>query len=36
MPDGESLTYAEMSDTQKDAVSHRSKAIKLFIEKFEG
>jgi non-canonical purine NTP pyrophosphatase (RdgB/HAM1 family) len=26
LPDGESKTYAEMSDTQKDAVSHRGRA----------
>lgn len=33
VPDGQLLTYAEMSAEQKDNVSHRSVAIKLFINK---
>ncbi|MNQ85586.1 Non-canonical purine NTP pyrophosphatase [compost metagenome] len=32
VPDGHNLTYAEMSGDQKDTVSHRSTAIKLFID----
>jgi len=32
VPDGQSLTYAEMTEDQKDSVSHRSVAIKLFID----
>lgn len=36
VPEGQSLTYAEMSDEQKDGVSHRSVAIKKFIDKFKG
>lgn len=32
VPDGESLTYGEMSSEQKDQVSHRSVAIRLFID----
>lgn len=31
IPDGQTLTYAEMSPTQKDTMSHRSVAIRLFI-----
>jgi len=34
VPNGQNLTYAEMSAEQKDEVSHRSIAIKLFLEKF--
>lgn len=33
IPDGSTKTYGEMTMKEKDAVSHRSKAIKLFIEK---
>ncbi len=33
VPEGQSLTYAEMPASQKDTVSHRSIAIKLLIEK---
>ncbi|MEO8691776.1 MAG: non-canonical purine NTP pyrophosphatase [Candidatus Saccharimonas sp.] len=32
VPEGQSLTYAEMSEEQKDSVSHRSVAIKLFVD----
>jgi non-canonical purine NTP pyrophosphatase (RdgB/HAM1 family) len=32
VPEGQSLTYAEMSGEQKDRVSHRSAAIKLFVD----
>ena len=31
VPDGFDKTYAEMSDDEKDAVSHRQKAIRLFV-----
>ncbi len=31
VPEGQDLTYAEMTAEQKDTVSHRSVAIKLFI-----
>lgn len=33
MPDGETLTYAEMTKEKKNSLSHRSKAIRLLIEK---
>lgn len=33
VPNGHTLTYAEMPGEEKDAVSHRSVAIKLFVEK---
>jgi inosine triphosphate pyrophosphatase len=33
VPDGETLTYAEMDDEKKNSLSHRHKAIKLLIEK---
>ena len=33
VPDGETLTYAEMDAAQKNSLSHRSKAIRLLIEK---
>ncbi len=33
VPEGQSLTYAEMPASQKDTVSHRSIAINLLIEK---
>jgi XTP/dITP diphosphohydrolase len=32
MPNGQTKTYAEMSAKEKDAVSHRSKAITNFIK----
>lgn len=32
VPEGQNLTYAEMSGEQKDSVSHRSVAIKLFVD----
>lgn len=32
VPQGQDLTYAEMSSEQKDNVSHRSVAIKLFVD----
>jgi non-canonical purine NTP pyrophosphatase (RdgB/HAM1 family) len=35
VPEGSDRTYAEMSDTEKDGVSHRSVAIKLFIQKLK-
>lgn len=35
VPSGQNFTYAEMSEGQKDTVSHRSVAIKLFVEKFK-
>lgn len=33
VPEGETLTYAEMDDDKKNSLSHRRKAIKLLIEK---
>ena len=30
-PEGHELTYAEMSSTQKNIISHRSKALQKFI-----
>lgn len=33
VPDGETLTYAEMDNTKKNALSHRHKAIQLLIDK---
>ena len=33
MPDGETLTYAEMDVAQKNSMSHSNKAIRLLIEK---
>lgn len=33
VPDGETLTYAEMSDEKKNLLSHRHKAIRLLVEK---
>ena len=35
VPDGETQTFSEMDPDKKNSLSHRSKAIKLFIEKFE-
>ena len=32
VPDGYEVTYAEMNDSQKDNVSHRAKAVQLFVE----
>ena len=32
VPDGYDKTYAEMTSEEKDAVSHRQKAIKMFVE----
>lgn len=32
VPDGQTLSYAEMSEEQKDGVSHRSVAIKIFLD----
>ena len=32
VPDGQNLTYAEMGGEEKDKVSHRSVAIRLFVE----
>lgn len=34
MPDGSNKTYGEMTPDEKNTVSHRSKAIRLFVEKF--
>ena len=34
MPNGSDKTYGEMTAQEKDVVSHRSKAIRLFLEKF--
>lgn len=33
VPDGETLTYAEMADEKKNSLSHRHKAIQLLVEK---
>jgi len=33
--DGQDLTYGEMSHDQKDAISHRAQAMKLFWEAFD-
>ena len=33
MPDGESRTVAEMSDDEKNAISHRANALKALVEK---
>lgn len=35
VPDGETQTFSEMDPAKKNALSHRAKAIKLFLEKFE-
>lgn len=35
IPDGETQTFSEMDPAKKNSLSHRSKAIGLFIEKFE-
>lgn len=35
VPTGHERTYAEMSGEEKDEVSHRSVAVKLFVEKFK-
>jgi len=32
VPDGHNKTYAEMSSDEKDKVSHRQKAIKMFVD----
>jgi non-canonical purine NTP pyrophosphatase (RdgB/HAM1 family) len=32
VPDGHDKTYAEMTGQEKDAVSHRQKAIKMFVD----
>lgn len=34
MPDGETQTFSEMELSKKNSLSHRSKAIELFLEKF--
>ena len=34
VPDGHAKTYAEMTSEEKDLVSHRSKALKLFAKKY--
>jgi inosine triphosphate pyrophosphatase len=34
IPDGFDLTYAEMTPEQKNGISHRSRAIKMFIDTF--
>ena len=33
VPDGETLTYAEMNEEKKNSLSHRHKAIQLIVEK---
>jgi non-canonical purine NTP pyrophosphatase (RdgB/HAM1 family) len=33
IPEGQSITYGEMTPAEKDAVSHRAKAVKLLIDK---
>ena len=33
VPDGESRTVAEMSDDEKNAISHRANALKALVEK---
>lgn len=35
VPDGETQTYAEMSEAKKNSLSHRQKAIRLLIEKLQ-
>lgn len=35
VPNGEIETYAQMSSEKKDSVSHRSKAVRLFVEALE-
>lgn len=35
MPSGQGKTYGEMTPQEKDAVSHRSKAIALFVNKLD-
>jgi non-canonical purine NTP pyrophosphatase (RdgB/HAM1 family) len=35
VPEGQTLTYAEMADSEKDSVSHRAKAVALFIQALE-
>ncbi len=35
VPDGETQTYAEMDEDKKNSLSHRQKAIRLFVEKIE-
>jgi len=36
VPAGQNRTYAEMSEEEKDTVSHRSTAVRLFVEKLRG
>jgi inosine triphosphate pyrophosphatase len=36
VPAGQAKTYGEMTPAEKDAVSHRSKAVKLLIDKLRG
>jgi non-canonical purine NTP pyrophosphatase (RdgB/HAM1 family) len=35
IPNGHNKTYAEMEDSEKDGVSHRAKAVELFVQKLE-
>lgn len=35
IPDGESLTFAEMAPQEKDAISHRGKALQLFCDLYQ-
>ena len=35
VPEGETLTYAEMSKEKKNSLSHRQKAIRMLVEKIE-
>lgn len=36
IPDGENRTVAEMTDEEKNAISHRANALRLLLEKLEG
>lgn len=35
VPYGHEKSYAEMADSEKDSVSHRAKAVELFVQKLE-
>jgi XTP/dITP diphosphohydrolase len=36
VPDGETRTMAELSDAEKDAISHRGRAARAFTEWLSG
>jgi XTP/dITP diphosphohydrolase len=36
VPTGESRTYAQMTDAEKNAISHRARAVKALAEKLRG